>query len=222
MACVLGFTVNLPEFFWGVRRGLSGPAPMPASVHAKAAACNRYDLLLIDALILGSVAALARKNSILPAQIGLNLHSWGGNVAIGVTAGLLVLGVQAWIVKGAGLGPSDAFVRFVRGGSVAFWIAIFIPGAFSEELWIAFCIVAFDISGYSTGAAVVLTAIAFGAAHFSYRPGGAAAVALKGAVSASLFLWCGSLIPMFLFHLMNNLGSLYQVRAGGSASEPAS
>lgn len=206
LACFLGFMFNPPEFLWAVRHGHE---PMPARLLAKAAAFTRHDLFLIDALILGSVAALARKNSITPAQIGLHLHGWSGNVAVGMIAGLLLVGVQALAIKGTGHASPNAFVRFVQGGSVVLWIVTFILGAFSEELWIAFCIVAFDASRYPAAASVALTAIVFGAVHHSYGIGGATAVALKGTASALLFLWCGSLIPMFFFHLVGNLGSFY-------------
>jgi membrane protease YdiL (CAAX protease family) len=87
----------------------------------------------------------------------------------------------------------------------------FFSGAFAEELWIAFCVATFIATGHSNTLSVLTTSVVFGATHFEYRFG-ALAVVMYGAVSALLFLWLGSLIPMFLFHFIGNLGSLYWAR----------
>ena len=62
---------------------------------------------------------------------------------------------------------------------------------------------------------MAITVIVFAAVHYGYRLGGVIAIAMKGVVSALLFLWGGSLIPMFLFHFIGHLGSLYWARRAG-------
>ena len=109
-------------------------------------------------------------------------------------------------------GRSGPFAYHVRRGSVALWVLIFLAGAFSEELWIAFCLAVLITALHSTFLSVAITVIVFAAVHYGYRLGGVIAIAMKGVVSALLFLWGGSLIPMFLFHFIGNLGSLYWAR----------
>ncbi|MGB6510055.1 MAG: CPBP family intramembrane glutamic endopeptidase, partial [Xanthobacteraceae bacterium] len=101
-----------------------------------------------------------------------------------------------------------------RRRPVSLSVGIFLAGAFSEELWIAFCLVVLKSTGHSTLSCVGLTAIVFGIVHYQYHFSGAFAVALKGAASALLFLWSGSLVATFSWHFVGNLGSLYIARRG--------
>jgi hypothetical protein len=217
VAFALGFSFNPPEFFWAVHHGSK---PMPEKVLAKAVTFRRYANFLGDALILCFVAALVSSNSVAPAGIGLRLDSWKLNAAIGVTVGVMLAGVQALLIKSTSRGPSGPFAYHARRGSVWLWLLIFLSGAFSEELWIAFCIAVLGAAGHSVVTSIGLTATVFGVVHYGYGPGGAVAAALKGVVSALLFLLCGSLIPMFLFHFIGNISSLYwsRYRAGGAPS----
>lgn len=209
LAFILGYSFNPHVFLWTARHGFES---MPEKELAKAMTFGRYANFLGHALIVGSVAALAANNSVAPTQIGLRIGSWQFNIAVGIIAGVLLIGIQALVIKANSLGPSSSFAYHVRRGSPALWILIFLSGAFAEELWIAFCIVALVATGRSVVFSVAVTAIVFAAVHYSYGFGGAAAVALKGTASALLFLWSGSLIPMFLFHFIGNTGSLYWAR----------
>ena len=209
VAFVLGYSFNPPEFLWAVRHGFE---PMPERVLAKATTFRRYANFLGHALIVGLLAVLASSNSITPARMGLHLDNWKTNVAVGIAAGLLLVAIQALLTRSTFHGPSPSFAYHASRGSVALWLLIFLSGAFSEELWIAFCIVALLATGHSVIVSIAVTAIVFAAVHYSYGFGGAVAVAFKGTASALLFLWSGSLIPMFLFHLIGNIGSLYWAR----------
>lgn len=192
---------------------------MPPEVRDKAESADRYWYFLTDALIVMSVIALMSWNRVSAASVGLRLEGWRGGIALGILAGILLVLIQGLLVKSfpkAGAGEATDYLR--RGGS-SVWVLIFLAGAFAEELWIAFCLVVLRLAGHSMLMSIAATAVVFGAVHLTYRTG-AVAVAVKGAVSALLFFWCGSLIPMFLFHFIGNLGSLYWLRRAGGA--PAS
>jgi membrane protease YdiL (CAAX protease family) len=159
---------------------------MPPDVRDKAESADRYWYFLVDALTIAFVP-------------------------IGMAAGAiraLLLNLLAKLFPS--VGPDTATGR-LRTKSVPLWIIIFFTGAFSEELWIAFCLVVLRMASHSTTTCVAFTAIVFGAVHFEYRFG-AIVTAMYGVLSALLFLWLGSLIPMFLFHFIGNLGSLYSAR----------
>jgi hypothetical protein len=209
IAFLLGFALNPIEFSWAFHHGLE---PMPEEVRDRAAAISRYVNFLGDALILGFVVVLALRNSIVAARVGLHLDKWKTNIALGIAGGVLLIVLQGLMVKSIPRGTSSPFACRVRRGSVLLWVFIFIAGAFSEELWIAFCLVALTTTGHSVPLSAAITVAVFAAVHYGYRLGGAVAVALKGVVSVLLFLWFGSLIPMFLFHCIGNLGSLYWAR----------
>jgi membrane protease YdiL (CAAX protease family) len=186
---------------------------MPNEVRDKAENVRLYLNFLVDALILGFVATLMLRNSVPAARVGLHLGNWKSNTALGVTAGILLIVLQSLMTKRTRSGPSETFAYHVRRGSVLLWVLIFIAGAFSEELWIAFCLVALMANGLAMPLSVAITAVVFGAVHYGYRLG-VIAVALKGTISALLFLWSGSLIPSFLYHFIGNLSSLYLARRG--------
>jgi membrane protease YdiL (CAAX protease family) len=185
---------------------------MPAEVRDRAESVDRYLYFVMYALTAGFVAFLMLRNGVPAPSVGLQLEHWRSNVAIGTSAGALLVLLQSLIVRflpeGAQPKTTDRFQR----RSVGLWVFVFFVGTFAEEFWIAFCLVAMRTAGYSAVMSIAATAVVFGAVHLAYGFGGALAVALKGAISALLFLWCGSLIPMFLFHFIGNLGNLYWLR----------
>lgn len=186
---------------------------MTEEVRDRAAKIRRYAYFLGDALMVGLVAALMSKISLSPARVGLHLEDWKRNATVGVVAGVLIALVQGWIVAVMPADPQHPFTYAARRGSTLLWVFIFIAGAFSEELWIVFCLVTLMTAGYSAPLSVAMTLVVFAAVHYPYRFG-VIAVFLKGAISALLFLWSGSLIPSFLYHFIGNLGSLYLARRG--------
>ena len=208
-AFIFGFSLNPISFNWALHHGST---PMPDEIRDRATTFSRYANFLGDALILVLVTLLARKASISSERLGLNVSNWIFYLALGFAAGGGQLVLQSLISKYASLSSSDPFVSNVRAGSIFLWIVIFVVGAFSEELWIAFCLVALKATGHSAALSISVTAIVFAIVHYGYRLGGVIAVGLKATASALLFLWTGSLIPMFLFHLIGNWGSLHHAR----------
>lgn len=215
VAFLLGFSFNPPELIWGARLALWGRSlePMsqsPVEVREKAAAYRRYAYFLGDAMILGLVALLMLRNSVPATRIGLHLANWKSNAAVGVAAGILRVLVQRLLVVVApAIDPEDSFTWDVRRGAPSLWVLIFIAGAFSEELWVASCLVVLKATGHSSALSVAMTVVVFAAIHYSYGFWGAVGVALGESISALLFLHYGSLFVTFLYHFIGNLGSLY-------------
>ena len=184
---------------------------MPTEVREKAESTDRYWYFFVDGITLAFVAGLMLWDSVSSRQIGLRLDNWKGNAAIGLAAGGLRVLLLDALVRLFPITVPDKGNDRLRRGSVLLWTITFLMGAFSEELWIAFCLVTLRITGHSTVISVALTAIIFGAVHFEYRFR-AIITAIYGALSSLLFISLGSLIPMFLFHFIGNLGSLYWAR----------
>lgn len=184
---------------------------MPIAVRDRAESADRYWYFLVDAITVAFVIALMSRNSVPPASVGLRMEQWRSGLAIGMAAGIVVVLIQYLLVKFFPNATSGNATDYLRRRSIALWMSVFSLGAFAEEFWIALCLVAMRMNGHSLGMAIAVTASVFGAVHLSYRFG-ALAVAMKGAASGLIFIWCGSLIPMFLFHFMGNLGSLYWAR----------
>lgn len=182
---------------------------MPEETRDRAERINRYLNLLVATLDVGFVWALTLKSSVPPGRVGLNPENWKSNAAVGAGAGILLIGAQALIVKLSSINSRHPFGYRVRRGSPLLWVIILIAGAFSEELWVAFCLVAFETTRHSASTSVAATVIVLAVVHYGYGLGGAAAVALKGTISALFFLRYRSLIVPFSFHFVGNLGSFY-------------
>jgi Type II CAAX prenyl endopeptidase Rce1-like len=211
-AFFLGFAINPIEFRWGAnqaRNGRAFGAPMPQRLQDRSDAVTRYLNFLVDALVLAPIVGMSRAMGLGFARIGLQLASWKHDAAFGIAFGVLSIAVMGLLLRRVPIDPRHPFTYRVRKGSPLLWLFVFITGAFSEELWIAFCLVAFRTTGYSAAASVLMTVAVFAAVHYSYHFWGALAVAVKGTVSAMLFLHFGSLVVTFLYHFVGNLGSLY-------------
>jgi membrane protease YdiL (CAAX protease family) len=186
--------------------------PMPAEMSDRADTLNRYLGFLVDALMLGLIAALSHKTSLDAKRIGLHLNNWKYDALTGLIAGTLLVASQRLMLGLTHIDPQHAFTSRVRKGTALIWIAIFVTGAFSEELWIAVCLVLFKATGHSVASSVAMTMVVFAAIHYPYGFWGTVAVATKGTFSALLFLHYGSLVVTFLFHFVENMGSLYWSR----------
>ena len=182
---------------------------MPAELQDRADAVTRYLNFVVDALILASIAILSHRMSLSPAHFGLRLIHWRRDLLVGTAAGTLLIATQAILLRRVPIDPQHAFTNQVRKGSPFLWVFILFSASFSEELWIAFCLVILTAATHSAVLSVAMTILVFAAMHYSYRFWGAAAVAVKGIVSAILFLNFGSVIVTFLYHFVGNLGSLH-------------
>jgi membrane protease YdiL (CAAX protease family) len=166
----------------------------------------------------GIVLVFAAHESIRLSEIGLHLGGWLWNVLIGIAASFLPISLQGFYRR---LYPlPDSKDKSLAAEPKANWIVSQLFSVLAEELWMALCLISFIRTGHSSVVAVILTATVFGALHFRYRFG-AIGTALYGAVSASLFLWRGSLLPSYLFHYIRNLGSFYWARHALKRSSPS-
>ncbi len=172
-------------------------------------AVNRYLNFLVDVLTVGLIVVLLHKISLGTARIGLHLNNWRYDALIGLTAGILLIVVQRLMLGLVPIDPQHSFTSRVRKGSPLLWVSIFITGGFSEELWVAVCLVLLKATGHSVAVSVAMTVVVFGAMHYAYGFGGTVAVATNEAISALLFLHYGSLVVTVLFHFIGNMGSLY-------------
>ena len=218
VATIMASFSNVVEFSWGFHHGFD---PKPKELRDKSDAIDRYASFLQNALLLGFIAFLAHRNSLPAARLGLHLHKWKANIVLGMTALAAYLVLQSLLSKS--LRYDNQFTRDVRRGSVWLWVCIFFVGAFSEELWIAFCLVTLIATGYSTSVSIAFVTIVFVAMHNQYyihpdrpswlfRLGAVLGIGSKSVASSLLFLWTGSLITTFPFHFIGNLGSLYWAR----------
>lgn len=159
------------------------------------------------------VLGLARHQSLRFSQIGLRLDGWQPNALIGVGAGALQVGLQRLFWR---FGPlSNTNDKRLAAEPRANWILSQMFSVLAEELWLVFCVVCLIRAGHSLLVAVLLPATVFGALHYQYRAG-AIGTGVYGAISASLFLWRGSLLPSYLFHYVGNMGSFYWARRGAA------
>lgn len=206
--------LNPVRFSWGLHHGFES---MPVAVRDKAESVDRYFYFVMYALTAGFIVGLMLRSDVRAARVGLRLEHWGSNVAIGIAAGALLVLMQGLVdrllPKSRQPKTTDRFQR----GSVGLWVLVFLVAAFAEEFWIAFCLVSMTAIGHSGTISVTVTAVVFGIVHLAYRVSGALSVAARGVISALLFLWLGSLIPMVLFHFMGDLGSLYWLRRSAGA-----
>jgi len=185
---------------------------MPPDLLAIAERAGRYTLFAIEALVLGLVLFLLRWQGIGAEQIGLPLQRWGQDLLLGCGAGLVWIGLVAASFYGVARAWGVPKTSYYQEGSVTFWILIALFGAFVEEFWRAFCLLALARIGHSTVFSVMLTSVAFAAAHMPKRAGGAVASGIFGLVAASLYLWRGNLVTPCSAHLIANLGMIYWAR----------
>lgn len=211
LAIFLGFSFNPVEFRWGARLARSGKPyrPMPQTVRDKADGVTRYLNFLVDALMLGFIAVWSRGMSLGPSRIGLQRVHWESDLMFGVAVGAALVLTQFVLLRHVPIDSKFDFTRRVRKGSPALWALILISSAFSEELWIALCLVALTTAGLSDVLAVAATIFVFATGHYSYGFWGALAAGAKGTISALLFLHFRSLVVTFPSHAIENLGSLY-------------
>jgi len=218
---------NPLSFAWGLQQGRKhgfkrGNEPMPPEYALRVSRSNRYLVSVRDTLLLLVVLRLATRQSLGLSQIGFSLHGWQWSLLIGIGASLLQTGLRCFLVRLVPPGKrrlrSDETLRQWSG---AYWISTNLLSVLAEEVWIAFCVVALKHTGHSTVLSLILVAAAFGAAHFQYGFFGSLPTALWGSVSASLFLWRGSLLPSYLFHYIGNMLTKFYF-ARHTAREPVS
>jgi len=188
---------------------------MPADLARKAEKLNLYVLWFRHGLGLAIVLGLAAYQGFSHSQIGLTLRGWQPNALIGIGASALQLGFQRLFWRPYPLFNDNH--KHLAAEPRANWILSQLFSVFAEELWLAFCVVSLIRAGHSSLLAILLPATVFGALHYPYRAG-AIGTGVNGAISASLFLWRGSLLPSYLFHYMGNIACLYWACRGTASA----
>src|ERR1700676_2635252 len=131
-------TMNWMAFSWGFRHGGD---PVPAEFARDAEKFGRRSgwlrILLLPLFTLG----LAAHESLGIQNIGLRLDHWKRDSFIGLVAGLLAVGVQGLVVRVFDVPPRYETTEFLLKVSTSYYALANILGVFSEELWIALCLV---------------------------------------------------------------------------------
>lgn len=206
---VVSIPLDLTSFMWGWRHRF---APMPPEIAESARKSRRYTCFVDDALIVAMVFLLSIFVHVARAQIGLNLVFWRRNLLIGCGMGILWSGLQ-YVVRCLVLSDSNKMnSRFFQGGAASLWALIFLSGAFAEELWRSLCLVTLRDTGHATGFVVLITAVVFAVAHAWEGPFKALGRFPFGVVAALAFVWTGSLLTTYAFHLIPDLVTIFWIR----------
>jgi membrane protease YdiL (CAAX protease family) len=221
LPAVFLLVLNPIEFWWGFKTA-GKPVPMPPDVDRRVAKGARYTFIAKEALLIALIWIFMRANSVSATSIGLWPSHWRFDLAVGCLGAIALIGVQVASSRmtKSPLGDANRMKKlYGYHGRLSFWIPANIFGPFAEELWRAFCVVAFVSAGYSLSVAVLLTAFAFGLGHIGLRLPAALSVATVGLGFALLYVWTGSLLTPFLAHGIANLHILYQTkRVPGTAA----
>lgn len=175
----------------------------------RAAAYTRYALFLVDAIIAALILLFMRRYSVPAATVGLHVLNWKFYISVGIGTALLLNALRRLLMTWVPINAKGSFTQNVRDSSVLHWVCIFLAGAFSEELWLALCLVVLKATGHSSVLSVFLTLLVFAIMHYSYGFWGAIGASVVESISALLFLHYGSLLVTFSYHFVGNLGSFY-------------
>jgi len=137
----------------------------------------------------------------------------------GIGGGILIFGVRRLLSSTSESLASSEENDGARRGAVAQWLAIFVLGAFVEEYWRAFCILAFRQNDYGVISSDLLTACSFGMAHLAGRfyriaptvasVGSEMAI---GALLGALFIWSGNLASAWIASISYYTLNFYWLR----------
>jgi len=199
---------NPVALYWEFKKG---SAPMPPDVTDKAERAAPYMLFPMHALVVILVLFMMLRHSVTAAQVGIHLENWETQLLVGCVAGVSWVGFQRLLLLFVPDIRQNWTTHYLQRGSAVFWVSVYIPGAFAEEFWRAFCLFALTNTGHSVSWSVVLTAIACAAGHARLRFG-ALMAGIFGIGAALLYLWLGSLLATASGHLVANLGGLYWIR----------
>lgn len=206
---VVSIPFDLRSFMWGWMYPF---APMPAELAQRAEKFRRYSAFLHDALTVVLVLLLGSYAHITASQMGMNRISWQRHLLVGCAMAVLWVGLQ-WIVKGFLRGNTGKTrSQFFRGGSALLWVFIFLSGAFAEEIWRSLCIVTLRNGGHRSAFVVLITAVVFTIAHIWEGPFRALGRFPFGVAAALVFIWTGSLLTTYFFHLIPNLAWTFWTR----------
>jgi membrane protease YdiL (CAAX protease family) len=194
---------------------------LPIDLRQKLEASGRYLffvkflILLAVLLVLGGASAW---RIILATPYS---RSWLAVVGYGVATGTFMLGgrqLALLILK-----PADN--EYLQRGSGFLWIAVFVVGGFTEEVWRGFCIVSLQNNGWRLLSVTLLTSLSFTLAHMSGLPSRIAPGApdsvcemAMGLMLGGLFLRTGTVIAPFIASVSYFTGDFLLVRRRYNAS----
>ena len=217
---LLVLNLNPVRFRWGFREGLT---PMPPEVKKEAETVDRLVLLIARLILVATVVFLMRGARISASDLGFSAENWRFPVSMGVVLSLIPIGLNTILPR---RGSSKASQKDLESsGPTATWCGLITLGAFSSELWRAFCIVALVRVGAAAWLAVVIVAIFFAAIWLQTSTARALGAAFFGGVAGTAFVYTGSpLAPLTmsliagtaeLYRVRHSLGSIDQVKANG-------
>jgi membrane protease YdiL (CAAX protease family) len=202
--------INPVQFRWGVTHGFE---PMPPDIAKRVSTLNRrYFGFLMHALNIFFVTLLMIHVSVSPVAVGLSANRWKLFVIVGTGGGIAWLALQE---LGMHFVPSlrpKPNSDDLQEGAAILWMALILIGAFAEELWRAFCMIAFLRVGDSLTFAILITSFVFALGHYGRPLFQKLGMVPLGIAAALLFVASGSLAAPFAFHLVVNLGSLHRAR----------
>jgi membrane protease YdiL (CAAX protease family) len=201
--------VNPMEILWTIRHPY---VDMSSEYVIKTVKVSVLLQLLKEIALLALLFGLLIHQGISAARVGFHLDNWQLNLAIGTTAGSLMIGLQMFLRRLMATVKYTSSDQHLSKSSVPLGIALLFIGAMAEETWIVFCILAMTQLGGSVFFTVVLTSLIFGFGHVMLGVEVVPALALSAVPSCLLFLWRGSILPLVLYHWIGNIGVLYWQR----------
>lgn len=136
-------------------------------------------------------------------QAGLRTgEGWNSDVLRGGFIGMAWAGF--WLFVWLVLPAPQRFRREVPGLGASFvkQVAVWLAGAFAEELWRVVCIAALLGAGYSPSSSAIGCALAYAVAFSTRGTKRFLLAALEGAIFGGLFLWHGYFVAPFTAHLV--------------------
>lgn len=209
----------LPEpvsFSW-IRK--HGQAALPPDINEKSEKNGRYLWILIYGLLLFFVRFLAGKSIWQTIPIVARNYPHLSPAVSGVGGGILIFGFRRLLSSTSESLASSEANDGTHRGAVTQWLVVFVLGAFAEECWRAFCILAFRQNDYGIIPSDLLTASSFGMAHLAGRfyriPPTVAGVGSEMAVGAllgALFIWSGNLASAWIASIVYYTLNFYWLR----------
>lgn len=209
--------LNLIRFRWGFKNGL---ALMPSEMQAKAEAADRVAPFIIQLILIMLVVLSMRGSSISVQEVGLTLHNWKSALGMGVMFSLPLVSLGKLVLSS--VSRKAARKEGVSRGPMATWIGLVVLGAFSNAIWLAFCIVALIRHGFPAWLAIMLVTLFFATVSLQVNIARALGAAAVCGATGFLFVNTRSLLAPLAMSVIAGLNYVYDVRRASSADRPLS
>jgi hypothetical protein len=132
---------------------------------------------------------------------GFHMNRWLSSALIGGYLGVSWAGVSIWLLAlGAATGQMHREIPGLMA-PLKMQVAVWLAGAFAEEIWRVVVLAALLSSQYSPFYSVIAVSIAFGSAYLGLGFQRAAVASLEGVFFGFLFLWQRSFLTLLAAHL---------------------